>query len=242
MKKSIGAVAVLLILAGCGTPAAGQSEPVSSPSVAQPTPASTTDQPSPAQPSETAVPQTFTMPDLVGKNLQDAQDALQALGSYLLDQQDASGKSRLQVDDSNWQVCTQEPAAGQEVSVAATVALASVKLDEQCPGSAPAASGEATAQLTVSQQQAVNKAQEYLDFTAFSKSGLVKQLKYEGFSDKDAKFAVNHIKVDWNEQAARKAQDYLDLTSFSRSGLVKQLKFEGFTQKQAEYGAKAVGL
>jgi len=184
------------------------------------------------------------MPDVTGMVLQDAQNKLQALGSYLMDQQDASGQKRLQVNDSNWRVCTQQPAPGTEVPVSATVTLASVKLQETCPGdkAAPTSTAKATPPMTKSQEQAVRSAQNYLDFTAFSKTGLIKQLKYEGFSTKDATFAVEHIKVNWNEQAAKKAQEYLDLTSFSRSGLIKQLKYEGFTQKQAEYGAKAVGL
>lgn len=87
-----------------------------------------------ASDSEESPPeQTFVVPDLVGMNLQDAQDALQALGSYLLDQEDASGEGRLQIDDSNWQVCTQEPAPGTEVPLSATIRLDSVKLDEVCP-------------------------------------------------------------------------------------------------------------
>lgn len=96
--------------------------------------------------------------------------------------------------------------------------------------------------LTVSQEQAIGKAQDYLDYTAFSKSGLVDQLVYEGFSKKDAQFAADHLDVDWMEQAALKAKEYLDYTSFSRKGLIAQLMYEGFTRKQAEHGAKAVGL
>jgi colicin import membrane protein len=95
---------------------------------------------------------------------------------------------------------------------------------------------------TVSQEQAIDKAAEYLDFTAFSKSGLIAQLKFEGFSKADASFAVEHVNVDWNEQAELKAQDYLDYTSFSRSGLIDQLEFEGFTHKQAVHGVNSVGL
>lgn len=73
------------------------------------------------------------MPRLVGKNLQDAQDQLQSLGSYLMDQQDASGLGRLQILDSNWKVCWQRPAAGKVVPLSTIVVLASVKLHERCP-------------------------------------------------------------------------------------------------------------
>jgi len=99
-----------------------------------------------------------------------------------------------------------------------------------------------TAGWTESQKQATAKAEDYLDYDSFSKSGLADQLKYEGFSKPDAEFAVNHIKVDWMKQAAAKAADYLDYDSFSHSGLVDQLKYEGFTPEQAEYGTTQAGL
>lgn len=109
--------------------------------------------------------------------------------------------------------------------------------------SATAATAKAKApKLTVSQKNAIEKAESYIELMAFSKSGLVKQLKFEGFPAADAAFAANAIDVNWNEQAAKKAQSYLDMSAFSRTGLIKQLKFEGFTAKQAAHGVKAVGL
>ena len=78
-------------------------------------------------------PQVFKMPSLVGQNLQLSQDQLQALGSYLMDQTDEAGLSRLQVLDSNWQVCAQSPAPGKTVPVDTMVVLSSVKLAERCP-------------------------------------------------------------------------------------------------------------
>lgn len=96
--------------------------------------------------------------------------------------------------------------------------------------------------MTNSQQQAVKKAKSYLDFTAFSRSGLIKQLKFEGFSEADATFAVDSLNADWNAQADAKAKSYLEFTSFSHSGLIKQLKFEGFTDAQAAHGVASVGL
>jgi hypothetical protein len=58
----------------------------------------------------------------------------------------------------------------------------------------------------VSQQNAVRKAESYLDYTAFSQQGLSKQLEYDNFSEEDATFAVEQITVDWNHQAAKKAK------------------------------------
>ncbi|GAA1870980.1 Ltp family lipoprotein [Myceligenerans crystallogenes] len=96
--------------------------------------------------------------------------------------------------------------------------------------------------MTVSQEQAVGSAQNYIDLTPFSRSGLVDQLVYEDFSRADAEFAVDQLDVDWKEQAARSAKNYLDLTSFSRQGLIDQLVYEGFTTEQATYGVDRTGL
>jgi len=96
--------------------------------------------------------------------------------------------------------------------------------------------------LTVSQENAIGSAEDYLNFSAFSRSGLIEQLEFEGYSKKDATFAVDNVEVNWNEQAAKSAEQYLDFSNFSRSGLIEQLEFEGFTSKQAIYGAEAVGL
>ena len=95
---------------------------------------------------------------------------------------------------------------------------------------------------TVSQQNAVRSAESYLDTMAFSRSGLIDQLVFEGYSEADATFAVDSITVDWNEQARRSAESYLETMPFSRSGLIDQLMFEGYTQSQATYGVDAAGL
>lgn len=95
---------------------------------------------------------------------------------------------------------------------------------------------------TVSQKNAIRAAENYLNFTAFSKSGLIDQLEYEGYSNADATYAVNNIEVDWNEQAVKAAQNYLNFTAFSRSGLIDQLKYEGYTTEQATYAVNQVGL
>jgi hypothetical protein len=110
-------------------------------------------------------------------------------------------------------------------------------------GGAHAATFEPALPLSpASQQNAVQKAKDYLDYTAFSRQGLIKQLEYDSFSEADATYAVDSITVDWNQQAAKKAKDYLGYTAFSHGGLVKQLEYDGFTSAQAEYGVSAAGL
>lgn len=94
---------------------------------------------------------------------------------------------------------------------------------------------------TLGEKNALKTAGTYLSSMSFSKSGLVEQLEYEGYTNSEATYAAENCGADWNEQAAAKAQEYLDSMSFSRDGLIDQLKYEGFTQSQAEYGASAVG-
>ena len=74
----------------------------------------------------------FTMPKVVGMNLQLAQDLLQSKGSYILDQVDHKGLLRIQVLDSNWKVCKQSPSPGKVVLASTVVTLSSVKLTERC--------------------------------------------------------------------------------------------------------------
>lgn len=95
---------------------------------------------------------------------------------------------------------------------------------------------------TTGQENARESAESYLDFSAFSRTGLIKQLKFEGYSEKDAAYGVDAQKANWNKQAAASAENYLDLSSFSRLGLIDQLVFEGFTKQQAEFGASRNGL
>jgi hypothetical protein len=144
---------------------------------------------------------------------------------------------------------TSEPDAAPAtvtVSVTETVEAGATEETTTAPAEEPttteAAKPKPKPQPTVSQQNAIESAQSYLDFSAFSKEGLIEQLVYEGFSKKDAAYAVKAIKPNWNAQAAKAAQQYLDYSSFSRQGLIDQLMFEGYTRAQAEYGARKVGL
>ncbi len=100
----------------------------------------------------------------------------------------------------------------------------------------------AAPKLTTAQENAKDTAQNHLDLSGFSKKGLIKQLKFEGYKAADIDKALNTMKVDWNAEAKETAESYQEMSPMSKSGLIKQLKFEGYTDKQAAYGAKAVGL
>jgi len=76
----------------------------------------------------------FAMPDLVGLDLQTAQNMIQGDGVFLSRSHDLLGM-RNQVLDSNWVVCTQNIPAGQQVTGDAEglIDLGVVKREESCP-------------------------------------------------------------------------------------------------------------
>lgn len=136
--------------------------------------------------------------------------------------------------------------------VALVVNVAAADVLSEMPGSTaaaeveqPQAGTEPEAQEpagTVAQVQARMSAESYLRTAAFSRTGLLDQLAYEGFDAADAEHAVKNLSVDWREQAARSAASYLEMGGFSRDSLIDQLAYEGFTPEQAEYGVDQVGL
>ncbi|MFD6177139.1 MULTISPECIES: Ltp family lipoprotein [unclassified Isoptericola] len=101
---------------------------------------------------------------------------------------------------------------------------------------------------TVAQQNALESAQSYLEYSGFSKQGLLDQLTSEygdGFETADATWAIKHVDADWKAEAVESAESYLEYDSFSRSGLIDQLSSEygdQYTRAQAEYAADQVGL
>lgn len=102
-------------------------------------------------------------------------------------------------------------------------------------------SNASTPSPTTGEKNALRTAREYLNISAFSYSGLIHQLEYEGYSTEEATYAADNCNANWNEQAAKSAKEYLDISSFSRQGLIDQLIYEGYTQEQAEYGVTQNG-
>lgn len=80
------------------------------------------------------------------------------------------------------------------------------------------------------------KAESYLNSSAFSYTGLIEQLEYEGFSESEARYGADNCGADWKLQAVKKAKSYLSSSAFSYSGLKDQLLYEGFTEDEAQYG------
>lgn len=96
--------------------------------------------------------------------------------------------------------------------------------------------GTSAAATTNERSQATAMAKSYLRSQGFSKSGLVEQLEYEGFSHSAAVYGATHAGANWLTQAVLVAKSYLRSQAFSRSGLMEQLEYEGFTRYQAAYG------
>ena len=92
-----------------------------------------------------------------------------------------------------------------------------------------------TPTTTPSQRNAIGSAEQFLQVSSFSRSSLISQLEFGGFSNEDATFAVDNITVDWYEQAVRSADGFLAVSAFSRTSLIDQLVFGGFTQNQATH-------
>jgi TM2 domain-containing membrane protein YozV len=176
-----------------------------------------------------------TVPQLVGKTLGDANDELAKLGLLA---GEPFGEAQTDV------VTVQLPGQGATAHKGDTVTLtATAPVVRKTTAPKPAAPAAPVApQQTVSQANASAKASDYLAYMAFSRTGLIKQLEFEGFSAADATYGVDAQHADWNAQAAAKAKDYLSFSAFSHSGLVSQLEFDGFTAAQAEYGAHQAGL
>ncbi len=72
----------------------------------------------------------ITVPNVVGKDHQLAQDTMQAAGLYALDEEDATGQGRVLLLDRNWTTVAQNPAAGSCVPEDTTILLSAKKDDE----------------------------------------------------------------------------------------------------------------
>ncbi len=125
----------------------------------------------------------------------------------------------------------EEPTSSSEQGQAAKLAKHGKKAKQQ----------KAEPTETTGQENARASAEQYLDMSAFSRSGLIKQLKFEGFNKADAAYAVDAIDPNWNKQAAKSAKQYMDMSAYSASGLQDQLEFEGFTPAQAAFGVAKAG-
>jgi hypothetical protein len=122
------ATVATLALTACGgpTPTAGPQTPTA--------PAAPVGSAPPAEPG-VAPEARWAMPDLVGANLQDAQNAIQSLTSFAIavtTSHDRTGAGREQVVDRNWKVCDQSVPAGSDIDSSTSIDFGAVKLEESC--------------------------------------------------------------------------------------------------------------
>ncbi|WKG04617.1 PASTA domain-containing protein [Mycolicibacterium sp. HK-90] len=89
-----------------------------------------------ASPTAMAAP-SWTMPNLIGMDLQGAQDAIQSLTDgevWFSSSTDLTGQGRAQISDRNWQVCSSTPAPGAKFSASTQIDFGVVRIDtEDCP-------------------------------------------------------------------------------------------------------------
>ena len=96
--------------------------------------------------------------------------------------------------------------------------------------------------LPIEKRSAIEMAQSYLSTMPFSPSGLYDQLLYEGFSEEDSQFAIDHLIVDWDEMCYKTAVSYItNVGGFSKKSLIHQLEYDGFTKKQDKKAVKRLG-
>jgi len=167
------------------------------------------------------------VPDVIGMTVADAKAEALAEG-IKFDAGDAG-------DD--WIITAQDPASGEIDSVAGVTLTVTAE-----PPVPP---------LTLGQENAIEEAQSYLEFSDFSRNGLFDQLTSEygaGYPAEEAEFAIAYLEkngmVDWNAEAVDSAKSYLEFSSFSRNGLYDQLTspYGGqFTPEQANYALSQVG-
>ena len=82
------------------------------------------------EPDDSSESDCITVPDVVGKDHQLAQDTMQASGLYNLSEEDDSGQGRMLLLDRNWTTVRQRPKAGDCVREDTTITLYAVKDDE----------------------------------------------------------------------------------------------------------------
>jgi hypothetical protein len=85
---------------------------------------------------ETKDATSWAMPDLVGLNLQSAQNQIQSLTDFAIavtTSHDATGTDRQQVLDENWKVCSQNIPPGHTIDSDTRIDFGAVKREERCP-------------------------------------------------------------------------------------------------------------
>jgi hypothetical protein len=126
--------ALLLLAIGLG--ACGSSMTQQAPGAPPPAASASQSQPAASATRGSQPATSATMPNLVGWQLQSAQDRIQSLTNFgiaVTTSHDATGAGRHQVWDRNWKVCSQNIPPGTAIDSGTRIDFGAVKIEESCP-------------------------------------------------------------------------------------------------------------
>ena len=120
----------------------------------------------------------------------------------------------------------------------------STKLDMTRPSKASESNSFKKVDMPKWQANAVRTAKDYLEYSGYSRKGLIEQLQEgDGYTLNEATAGVESLDVDWREQAIRTAKDYLEYSGYSRKGLIEQLQEgDGYTLSEATIGVESLDI
>ncbi|MCO4579656.1 Host cell surface-exposed lipoprotein [Streptococcus infantarius subsp. infantarius] len=97
----------------------------------------------------------------------------------------------------------------------------------------------AATKTTTTQKEALKKAKDYCQYDYLSKKKLYHQLTdWDGYSEEDAQYAVDHLKANYKKAALKQAKSYYKNMHMSKQGIYDQLSSEmgeKFTPEEAQY-------
>jgi hypothetical protein len=85
---------------------------------------------------------------------------------------------------------------------------------------------------------ALKKAEDYLSRLILSKARLIKQLKNEGFTEDEARYAADNVNVDWATNAVESAEEWMrgEHDNYSEDNLTWFLKmWEEYTDEEVAH-------
>ena len=88
-----------------------------------------------------------------------------------------------------------------------------------------------SADLTNPQKNAVRSAKDWLEYSAYSRNNLIETLSQsDGYTIRDATFAVDSLDINWAKQAKKAAKDWIEYSAYSRKNLIETLsQSDGYT-------------
>lgn len=92
-----------------------------------------------------------------------------------------------------------------------------------------------SADLTNPQKNAVRSAKDWIEYSAYSRNNLIETLSQsDGYTIRDATFAVDSLDINWAKQAKKAAKDWIEYSAYSRKNLIETLsQSDGYTINDA---------